>query len=167
MQTTLTDPVTEDSAQTDFDITRVKTSVLAQYCNPFKGCWMDLDEPLKLYEVEEVLLDGLEELHPPFPSWTQLTKKPQLQLRQMHAQKVAWFVRHGFKEPLQVDVGMPSMGCHVGYIVDDGNHRLAAAIYQLQTQGVDALLPIALCGELEHARTLGLLPSNEEQEVPL
>lgn len=140
-----------------FDITWVRTSVLAQYCNPFKGCWMELSKPLAYFEVEEVLADGLEQLHPPFASAYSLSRLPELQVRQMHAEKVAWFVRHGFQHPLQVDVGVPSLGCHVSYIVDDGNHRLAAAIYRQHALNEDPWLPVALCGDTNHAKQLGLL----------
>jgi len=52
---------------------------------------------------------------------------------------------------------VPSLGCHVSYIVDDGNHRLAAAIYRQHALNEGPWLPVALCGDTNHAKQLGLL----------
>lgn len=46
---------------------------------------------------------------------------------EMHAQRIAFLVEHGWTDPIEIDVGVPSMGCHVDWPVLDGNHRLAAA----------------------------------------
>lgn len=43
-----------------------------------------------------------------------------------HAQRIAYFVKHGWDEPISVDVGCGPLGGHFG--VDDGNHRLCAAV---------------------------------------
>lgn len=48
-----------------------------------------------------------------------------------HAARVAFFVLNGWKNPIQIDVGVPEFqGWQPGDIVVDGNHRLAAAIYR-------------------------------------
>lgn len=49
---------------------------------------------------------------------------------ELHAGRIAYFVKHGWKDAIGIDVGVPSMGCHVRWPVQDGNHRLAAAIYR-------------------------------------
>lgn len=76
--------------------------------------------------------------------------------RQTHARKVAWFVKNGFRQPLGIDVGVPWLGCHVRHIVQDGNHRLAAAIYRAKTLHEDPMLPFIIDGAVEYARELGL-----------
>lgn len=48
----------------------------------------------------------------------------------LHAGRIAYFVKHGWKDAIGIDVGVPSLGCHVRWPVQDGNHRLAAAIYR-------------------------------------
>lgn len=47
-----------------------------------------------------------------------------------HAERIAYLVVHGWDDPIEIDVGVPSMGCHVGWPVLDGNHRLYAAMYR-------------------------------------
>jgi hypothetical protein len=47
-----------------------------------------------------------------------------------HAQRVAYFVVQGWDTAIDVDVGVPELCCHVDWLVQDGNHRLAAAIYR-------------------------------------
>lgn len=49
---------------------------------------------------------------------------------ELHAGRIAYFVEHGWKDAIGIDVGVPSLGCHVRWPVQDGNHRLAAAIYR-------------------------------------
>lgn len=49
---------------------------------------------------------------------------------ELHAGRIAYFVKHGWKDAIHIDVGVPSLGCHVWWPVQDGNHRLAAAIYR-------------------------------------
>lgn len=43
------------------------------------------------------------------------------------AGRIAHLVDRGWNDPIQIDVGIPSMGCYVEWPVVDGNHRLAAA----------------------------------------
>ena len=46
-----------------------------------------------------------------------------------HAERVAWLVIHEATDPIEIDVGIPSIGYMPPEMVPDGNHRLAAAIY--------------------------------------
>jgi hypothetical protein len=43
--------------------------------------------------------------------------------------RVAFFVKYGWSDPIEIDVGVPMLGCYLEWPVCDGNHRLAAAIY--------------------------------------
>lgn len=45
-----------------------------------------------------------------------------------HAGRIAYLVENEAADPIEVDVGVPEMHCYVGWLVQDGNHRLAAAM---------------------------------------
>lgn len=45
-----------------------------------------------------------------------------------HARRIAYFVKHGWDDAIEVDVGCGHWGGH--FEVTDGNHRLAAAAYR-------------------------------------
>jgi hypothetical protein len=139
-------------------ITWTRTSALRAICDPFEGvCWRDLSAPLQLQEVDAVLEAGTEKLHAVFSPATAGGKGREAEDRLLHAQKVAWFARHGFQEPLDIDVGVPIFGCHVRWKVQDGNHRLAAAIYRQERLGEDPWLALVVSGSINYARELGLM----------
>ena len=48
--------------------------------------------------------------------------------RVQHEQRVAWLMRHGWADAIEIDLGVPSMGCAPWINTDDGNHRVAAAL---------------------------------------
>jgi hypothetical protein len=48
-------------------------------------------------------------------------------------ERIAYLVVNGWDDAIEIDVGVPSLLCHVDWIVLDGNHRLAAAIYRGDT----------------------------------
>lgn len=47
------------------------------------------------------------------------------------AHRIAYFVLNGWQDAIHIDVGVPELGFN-HFSVDDGNHRLAAAIYLKQ-----------------------------------
>ena len=47
-----------------------------------------------------------------------------------HSKRVAYLVINPSNRPIQIDVGVPSLGFEPRYLVYDGNHRIAAAIYR-------------------------------------
>lgn len=51
-----------------------------------------------------------------------------------HDGRIAYLVVHAAKDPIEIDVGVPELGCHPAWLVEDGNHRLAAAIYKGQDE---------------------------------
>lgn len=129
---------------------------MRKHCDPFEGCWSDINKPLRLAEVELCLVSGTENAHSPFPVPWAAPKLPERQCRQRHAQKIAWFAKHGFTKPLEVDVGVPQLGCHVRWFVQDGNHRLASAIFRQEVLGEDPWLPLFVSGSVDYAKQLGL-----------
>lgn len=46
-----------------------------------------------------------------------------------HAGRIAYYVQFGWTTPIQIDVGVPCAGYTPIWLVTDGNHRLAAAIF--------------------------------------
>lgn len=100
---------------------------LKEHCNPFNGCWHDLLNPIKKSEVRKCISNGTQILTD--TSFSVLGPYPKNH-RQRHIQKIAWFVVNGWTEPIHIDVGIPELGARNSYIVDDGNHRFAAAIYR-------------------------------------
>lgn len=61
-----------------------------------------------------------------------------------HAARIAYFIVNGFEDPISLDVGIPSMGYSMDWILTDGNHRLAAAILS----GLETI-PAEFSGEIE------------------
>lgn len=47
-----------------------------------------------------------------------------------HAARIAYLIANSWDDAIEIDVGVPSMGCHIAWPVTDGNHRLAAAAYR-------------------------------------
>lgn len=138
-------------------VTWARTSSLRGLCDHFDSvCWKDLSHPMTLEEIDAVLESGTEELPeetPPVSDDSVGTPESRL----AHARRIAWFVRNGFQEPLQVDVGVPSLGCYVSWMVQDGNHRLAAAIYRRERLKEDPWLPVIVSGSVYFAKELGLM----------
>lgn len=59
-----------------------------------------------------------------------------------HMKRIAYFVKHGIVDPIDIDVGCPSFRASTVY-VGDGNHRLAAAIIR-----GDKRIPVDYSGEV-------------------
>lgn len=69
-----------------------------------------------------------------------------------HAARIAYLVKHGWKDAIEIDVGVPVLGYVVDWIVTDGNHRLAAAMYM----GLDRI-EASVGGQMDYAkRVLGV-----------
>lgn len=74
-------------------------------------------------------------------------------IRTLHIWRVAYLVVNPDPRPIFVDVGIPHMGVYIDWIVDDGNHRLAAAIFRQ-----DKTIPASISGCVRTIReTLGVV----------
>jgi len=120
-------------------------------CDPFVDCvWHGLDTPVTREEVQGALR-ARDLSHPisevyqgPLSNWT----------RRDHIRRIAWFVENlSDDHPIELDVGVPSMNCHVDWIVQDGNHRLAAAIFR-----GDRTIPGTFSGSLEEVKKFTAAP---------
>lgn len=88
-------------------------------CHPLEDSPWDT-EPVTKEMVAEALSLGLEVSHP-IPSDAHARAQ---------AARIAFLVRHGWDDAIEIDVGIPSMQFQVDWPVIDGNHRLAAAAYR-------------------------------------
>lgn len=68
---------------------------------------------------------------------------------QQHAARIAYFVKYGFNDPVSIDVGVPALRYFPEWIVVDGNHRLAAAIYARYST-----VHSEISGDIEYAKEL-------------
>lgn len=66
-----------------------------------------------------------------------------------HEERIAYLVKNGWNDPIQIDVGIPSMNCHVDWMVIDGNHRVAAAIMR-----GDTTISAQVGGSIDYAQEL-------------
>lgn len=76
----------------------------------------------------------------------------------MHAGRIAFLVKNGWSDSIEIDVGIPSMRCYVDWPVLDGNHRLAAAYLRGDDQ-ISAMIG----GDLDYALELFGVKCEEEQ----
>lgn len=106
---------------------------LAKHCNPFKALlWeegavsrADVTKALKANRVVST------------PDSTD------------HAGRIAYLVLNEALDAIVVDVGIPSLGFCPAWMILDGNHRLAAAIYAKR----ETILA-SVSGSVEHAKHL-------------
>lgn len=102
-------------------------------CNPFRDTvWFEVGEtPITREEVTTAIEENRlrEEPCPEFSYGF----GPQGS-RQAHVERVAYLAVHGWTDAIQIDLGVPSLGCHVDWPVIDGNHRLAAALFRGDSQ---------------------------------
>jgi hypothetical protein len=97
---------------------------LLDFCNPFSGiCW-DIKE-ISFSDVEKAIANSKSE-SAPFSSG----KSSKIWSRNKHIERIAYLVVNYNNEPINIDVGIPSLGYGIEWPVIDGNHRLAAAIFR-------------------------------------
>lgn len=98
---------------------------LQVYCDPFRSvCWNDLDKPISRLEVASAILGRMSKVD---------------KARHDHAVKIAHFVKnynesivnnYDESDYICVDVGAPALGFYPSWLITDGNHRFAAALYR-------------------------------------
>ena len=116
---------TRNHETVDDDIWLVSLHALRELCgdtvfdyNPW-GC----QPPITAQEVHCALQRNILE---PTPFSTE--NSPQFWNRDQHIARIAYLVANQDPHPIDIDVGVPELGCHVSWPVQDGNHRGAAAI---------------------------------------
>lgn len=97
----------------------IPTARLHAICDPFANPWGG--RRFTVAEVRAAIKQG------------RFQKKPwgayaETGARYSHVARIAWLAVSGWHDAVEVDVGVPSLRCFVKWPVQDGNHRLAAAI---------------------------------------
>lgn len=102
---------------------------LAERFSPFNSTvWFGLKSPITREEVKAAIVEmRLKDTESPDFGWG---FGPEPWDRLAHIERVAWLVVHGWSDDIDVDVGCENLGCYVDWWIEDGNHRLAAAIYR-------------------------------------
>ena len=104
----------------------VNVKRLTSLWSPFERLvWDELETPITIEEVRHAIKEG--NLQSPEQSFYKEEIKC---TRKTHVERIAWLVENDWAQPIQLDVGSPSMGYTPMSKVNvlDGNHRLAAAI---------------------------------------
>jgi hypothetical protein len=101
-------------------------------CDPFEQIvWSEIDRPVTREEVGAAIQQGRLDATPYHGSDASNKLRP---TRTYHIQRIAFLVVHGWTDPVEMDLGCPSLGGYVSWPIQDGNHRFAAAIFQNHTQ---------------------------------
>lgn len=69
--------------------------------------------------------------------------------RSQHISRFRYYVLNGWSDPIDIDVGVPMLGCDVAWMIIDGNHRFAAAIVRKIP-----IIPASVSGDLDFAQEL-------------
>lgn len=100
----------------------VSVSLLAENFNPFEyspwGCSVTTD-------MVEACLDAGDMDPDNYHSWS--SRKAENPLA--HARRIAYLVHYPSSDPIQIDVGSCGLNSCSHWPIEDGNHRLAAAIF--------------------------------------
>lgn len=119
--------------------TKVPVEAILQICDPrLKWPWpCEAPDPQSLAH----LLTNADEVDHEVPATGSASE---------HIGRIKYLARHGWTEPLEMDVGVPCLG-YFGpqWPLIDGNHRLWAA-----TLRGDVQIEIEVAGQVSHAATL-------------
>jgi hypothetical protein len=113
-----------DTESTDPGYQLIPVARLRAVCDPFLHSPWEEVASISVKAVQQALSDQLVESKPyskqriSDKSWTTAD----------HVARIAYLAAEGWADPIEVDVGVPDLGCWMDWMVTDGNHRLAAAI---------------------------------------
>lgn len=131
----------------------IKTSRLSKHCNPFRENVWDVKVTRKM--VAKALAEG-KLISIPYSLIPYSEQIDDLSNLYDHASRIAFFIVNEPKDAIQIDVGIPAINYYPDYLVEDGNHRLAAAIYS-KKQFVLA----NIAGQIDYANELFGLTLND------
>ena len=102
---------------------KIPVDRLKAVCNPLGECdiW-SVGKPITVEMVDAAFVTG--QLNPN----TNASEK--LKTAKDHAARIAYLVKYGWSDAISLDIGIPSLNCYTDWMIDDGNHRVAAAIYR-------------------------------------
>jgi hypothetical protein len=136
--------VVELNSESGFDFIQVPVSRLSEICDLTHGItpW---GYPINPEEIREAVSAGRVAPKPRrgFPGW------PTERKRQYHIRRVAYLVINGWHNPIEIDVGVPSLNCYIDWPIVDGNHRFYASIVR-----EDPFILAVISGELDYAEEI-------------
>lgn len=101
----------------------VSVERLRKHLDPFSNPPWEGAASLSIDGIKAAIADGFF-LATPYSEW----KYTAAWTVEQHIARIAYLCVHGWTDAIEIDVGIPSMGCHVDWMITDGNHRFAAAI---------------------------------------
>lgn len=127
-------------------ILRIDLSKLQYTWSPFRFIiWNGLDTPITLEEISQSLAHNI--LVPPCISKNQnIGNTP---TRQEHIGRIAWFVKNLDSKSNPIDIDFGVTGILEKIYIQDGNHRLAAALYRK-----DKFIYVSCSGSLDRVSNL-------------
>lgn len=66
-----------------------------------------------------------------------------------HVERIAYLLHHGWTDAIEVDVGIPSLGFWIDWPIQEGNHRLLAALTRK-----DPFILASVAGEVDFIRKM-------------
>lgn len=107
----------------------ISISRLTERWNPFEfRIWPMMETPITHEEIRDALKRKVF-LSPDAPK--KMSQIWDISPREDHISRIAWFVENWSDDyPIEIDFGIPLLA---RFIFEDGNHRLAAAIYMGRT----------------------------------
>jgi hypothetical protein len=122
----------------------ISVDKLVELCNPFPstpwGVQITLDDIRKAVELRQ-FKDA--------PIARQLLFRQSPMARVLHIQRIAYLATFGWDDPIEIDVGVPSLGYCPDWIIVDGNHRYVSAICRQ-----DKLIAAEIGGDIGFAEDL-------------
>lgn len=103
----------------------ISVEKLKQFCNPFETpCW-ETKTPVLYNEVKRAVTSNCTLL-----SQYSSSVEPPKWSKKKHIERIAHLVINPDYTPIEIDVGVPSLGYCSEWFIVDGNHRFAAAIFR-------------------------------------
>jgi hypothetical protein len=109
--------------ENDFDILSIEK--LETICNPFKISIWGTKYPVSYKEIEKAI-----KINYTFPTPYSSFLDPPRWSKNKHIGRIAYLVLNPDLTPIEIDLGIPTLGYSPEWVVVDGNHRLAAAIFR-------------------------------------
>ena len=126
---------------------RIPVRRLQKICNPFESSpW---DTPLSIHDIECAI------------KTKRFVEPNDVGGAYDHAGRIAYLVKSGWDDPIEVDVGVPILNYYTDWVIQDGNHRFAAALYR-KSRYISA----SVAGQLDYARDLFGVDCDEPMEEP-
>jgi hypothetical protein len=127
--------------------TSIPVSTLIGFCSPFDynvwGCGV-----VSITDIQRAIDDGQRLDHEQWAILKNAAGANPLTVDQ-HAQRIAYLIDANWTQPIEIDVGVPRLGCTPSWIYEDGNHRLCAAVMRN-----DSAIQVNISGDVDYAESI-------------